>query len=222
MLFPEIRISDARHNLIIFFEVKQVRVPTGMAQDSSRKQKKPRKATQKSLENAALYYLQRYASSAENLRRVLMRRVDRSARAHDTDPEEGAKLVDDLVQRYRDAKLVDDAAYATMRVASLRRRGGSARAIRANLMAKGVSNDDIDQALADDTEDTPMAELIAACAYARRRRLGPWREKDREERQERDLGALARKGFSIDTVRQVIDADSVDDLDERIALGPDG
>lgn len=120
-----------------------------MAQDSSRKQKKPRKATQKSLENAALYYLQRYASSAENLRRVLMRRVDRSARAHDTDPEEGAKLVDDLVQRYRDAKLVDDAAYATMRVASLRRRGGSARAIRANLMAKGVSNDDIDQALAD-------------------------------------------------------------------------
>jgi regulatory protein len=193
-----------------------------MAQDSSRKQKKPRKATQKSLENAALYYLQRYASSAENLRRVLMRRVDRSARAHDTDPEEGAKLVDDLVQRYRDAKLVDDAAYATMRVASLRRRGGSARAIRANLMAKGVSNDDIDQALADDTEDTPMAELIAACAYARRRRLGPWREKDREERQERDLGALARKGFSIDTVRQVIDADSVDDLDERIALGPDG
>ena len=193
-----------------------------MVQDSPRKQKKPRKATQKSLENAALYYLQRYASSAENLRRVLMRRVDRSARAHDTDPEKGAKLVDDLVQRYRDAKLVDDAAYATMRVASLRRRGGSARAIRANLMAKGVSNDDIDQALADDAEDTPMAELVAAYAYARRRRLGPWREKDREERQERDLGVLARKGFSIDTVRQVIDADTVDELEERIALGPDG
>ena len=193
-----------------------------MNQNTQRKQKKPRKATQKSLENAALYYLQRYATSSENLRRVLMRRVARSAHAHDTDLEEGAKLVDDLVQRYEDAKLVDDAAYASMRVASLRRRGGSARAIRANLLAKGVSNDHIDQALANDAEETPMAELIAACAYARRRRLGPWREKDREERQERDLGMLARKGFSLDTVRQVIDANSVDDLEERIALGPDG
>lgn len=193
-----------------------------MTKDSARKKKKPRKATQKSLENAALYYLQRYATSAENLRRVLMRRVDRSARAHETDPEEGAKLVDNLVERYRDAKLVDDAAYATMRVASLRRRGGSARNIRANLMAKGVSSDDIDQALLDDAKNMPMTELIAACAYARRRRLGPWREKNRKERQDRDLGALARRGFSIDTVRQVIDADSVDDLEKRIALESNG
>src|SRR3546814_13752721 len=81
-----------------------------------RHRKGPRKATADSLANAALFYLQRYASSAENLRRVLMRRVERSVRAHGTDRAEGAALVDRLVARYREAGLLDDGAYAEMRV----------------------------------------------------------------------------------------------------------
>ena len=35
--------------------------------DKKTARKKPRKATQTSLENAALYYLERFATSAENL-----------------------------------------------------------------------------------------------------------------------------------------------------------
>ena len=50
-----------------------------MDQKPTRKKqrKPPRKATAASLENAALYYLERFATSSENLRRVLMRRVER-------------------------------------------------------------------------------------------------------------------------------------------------
>ena len=65
-----------------------------MSKKAHRGEKLPRKVTLKSLENAALFYLQRYATSTENLRRVLMRRVDRSARAHSTDREEGSCFVD--------------------------------------------------------------------------------------------------------------------------------
>ncbi|MGY9106318.1 MAG: regulatory protein RecX, partial [Alphaproteobacteria bacterium] len=86
-----------------------------MTDNSAREKRKPRKATKKSLENAALFYLERYASSAENLRRVLLRRVERSARAHDTDRDEGAELVDGIIHRYKDANLLDDAVYASMR-----------------------------------------------------------------------------------------------------------
>lgn len=186
---------------------------------SGKPRRKTRKATLKSLENAALYYLQRYASSAENLRRVLMRRVERSARAHDTDREEGAGFVDGIIQRYREARLLDDGAYAAMRVATLRRRGSSARAIRANLMAKGVNAEDIDRALKEDAAETPMAELHAACAYARRRRLGPWRTMERDERRERDLAALARQGYSSDTARRVINATTVEELEAELEAG---
>ena len=52
----------------------------------------PRRITPSYLENAALFYLERYATSVAHFRRVLMNKVRRSARFHGTDVEEGAKL----------------------------------------------------------------------------------------------------------------------------------
>jgi regulatory protein len=176
--------------------------------------KLPRKATPKSLENAALYYLERFASSAENLRRVLMRRVERSARAHDTDREEGAAAVDDIVRRFLASGLLDDRAYAAARAGTLHRRGGSARKIRASLMQKGVAPDDIEAALAALRDEAPDPEIAAAVTLARRRRLGPYRpDGDREARREKDLAALARAGFGYDIARKVIEAPDVETLE---------
>ena len=87
------------------------------------------------LERWALGYLGRYASSAENLRRVLMRR----ARRFSPETVSPAKpLIEALVIRYRESGLLDDAAYAAGRTQSLHRRGDSLRSIRARLMTKGV------------------------------------------------------------------------------------
>ena len=98
----------------------------------------PKKATAQSLRNAALYYLQRYASSAENLRRVLMRRVERASRTHETDVAACAEIVSEIIARYRETGLLDDEAYATAQAQSLHRRGTSLGAIRARLYGKGV------------------------------------------------------------------------------------
>src|SRR3954463_6979106 len=70
------------------------------------KQQKP--VTAQYLENAALHYLQRFASSSANLRRVLMGKVERSARAHGTDREEGAAMVEALIERYLRSGLLED------------------------------------------------------------------------------------------------------------------
>ena len=131
--------------------------------------------TQQSLHNAALHYLERYASSADNLRRVLMRRVRRSALVHDTDPEEGARLIDELVTRFEAAGLLDDRAYAAARVTSLRRRGASSRAIAMGLRQKGVAAPDIAAALAEHEAEvenetwssSPPAVWPSAAASAR-------------------------------------------------------
>jgi regulatory protein len=176
--------------------------------------KAPRKATPKSLENAALYYLERFASSAENLRRVLLRRVERSARAHATDREEGAAAVDDIVRRFVASGILDDRAYSAARAGTLHRRGASARKIRATLMQKGVASDDIEAALATLRDEADDPELAAAVTLARRRRLGPYRpEGDREARREKDLAALARAGFGYDIARQVIEASDIEALE---------
>ncbi|QQP88639.1 RecX family transcriptional regulator [Skermanella sp. TT6] len=171
-----------------------------------RRQQKP--VTAQYLENAALYYLQRFASSSANLRRVLMGKVERSARAHGTDRAEGAALVEALIERYQRSGLLDDKAYAEAKAASLHRRGTSTRAIREKLSLKGVGGDEIAAALESVDEETPGdTELAAAVALARRRRLGPFRRTGREEHREKDMAALGRAGFGYQIARKVVDAE---------------
>ncbi len=180
-----------------------------------RGRRQPRKVSPDYLERAALHYLERYASSSANLRRLLTRKVDLSAKAHGTDPEEGRRWVEALVERFRSSGLLDDKAYAEMKASGLQRRGGSTRTIRMKLGAKGVDADLIDAALGGlEGAETGRADLAAAVAYARRRRLGPFRaEADRAGRRDKDLAALARAGFDYDTARQVVDAVSREDLE---------
>ncbi len=179
----------------------------------------PRKVTRAYLENVALWYLGRFAATARSLEQVLMRRVWRSARHHGTDPAEGKALVAAIITRYREAGLIDDAAFARARAATLHGRGLPLRAIAQKLRQKGLSQSDIDAAvtaLAEDAEadagNTRALDRAAARAYARRRRLGPWRAATRRaEMRERDLAALARAGFSYGTAREVIDGSEDDE-----------
>ncbi len=180
-------------------------------------QRQPKKATARHLENVALWYLQRFAASADSLRKVLMRRVEKSARAHDTDREEGAALVEEIIARYRDSGLLNDRLYAEGRTLSLHRRGISTQGIRARLAAKGVGAEDIDAALQTPRDETEDPDLAAAITYARRRRIGPYRMRgDRDEMKERDLAALARQGFGYDIARRVIEAPDVEDLEAKL------
>jgi regulatory protein len=70
--------------------------------DKKARRRAPAHLTPASLEAAALRYLERYASSAENLRRVLLRRVRRADAG-----EDGAALVEALVERFRAACILD-------------------------------------------------------------------------------------------------------------------
>jgi regulatory protein len=173
----------------------------------------PRRPTPTSLETAGLHYLARYAASAEQVRRVLARRVDRAARAHpDLDREAAAGWIAALVDRWRAAGLLDDATFAEARVRSLRRRGASGRRIRDALAAKGVDRDTIDAAVAgEEGAADASGEIEAARRLAKRRRLGPFRPAgDRAENRMRDLAALARAGFARDVAVRVVDGGAED------------
>jgi regulatory protein len=163
----------------------------------------PRKVTPAYLQRAAMAYLERYSSSAENLRRVLRRKVDKRCRLRGEDPAEFHEAIDEVVAKSLRAGLIDDSRYAQARVATLRRRGGSARAIQAKLSAKGVDRSTIADALEGEDGD----EESAAHAFARRRKLGPYRPGERAPYRDKDLAAMARAGFRFDVARGIIDAD---------------
>ncbi len=184
-----------------------------------RRPRGPRKVTPKYLRNSALFYLDRFPSSSAHLRRLLLAKVARSARAHGTEADEGTVAVDALIVDLLDAGLLDDARYAGERARTLYRRGASARAIRAGLRAKGIEADDIARALAGLYEEAAEPELAAALAYARRRHLGPYRDPGaREDRRQKDLAALGRQGFGYGLARRVIETDDLAELEDEAGV----
>lgn len=189
----------------------------GGGADNKRREKKPPKPiTESYLRNVALWYMERYASSAANLKAVLMRRVRLSSAYHGSDPAEGAAMVDAVVQRYTEAGILNDRLFAETRVRSLVSRGTSTKMIRRKLMEKGVSSDDIDAALGE-VLDQENGELASAARYARRRRIGPYRlPEKREDNRDRDMAALARQGFGFGIAAKVVDAESPEALEDEI------
>ncbi|MFQ6018267.1 MAG: regulatory protein RecX [Kiloniellaceae bacterium] len=186
---------------------------------AQRRRRGPRKATPESLRKSALQYLARYASSAAHLRRLLLVKVERSARAHGTDRETGRATADALIADFLNAGLLDDARYAEGRALSLFRRGASMRAIRNQLAAKGVATAPIARALRRLQDEAADPDLAAALGYARRRRLGPYRpEKARAAQRERDLAALGRQGFGYELARRVVEAEDPAELEAEAGI----
>jgi regulatory protein len=157
------------------------------------------------LETWALFYLERYASSAENLRHVLLRRVRRRVGTDGEAVGAAGALIDALLVRYRAAGLLDDVAYAAGQARRAQAHGRSLRRIAAGLAAKGVGREDAAAAVATLAEGAADPDLAAACAFARRRRLGPFRPAplDAADRR-RELAAFARAGFERRTAEAVL------------------
>lgn len=180
----------------------------------AKRRRGPRKVSPKSLENAALHYLERFSTSSENLRRVLMRRVWRSAHHHGTDTDEAAEWVDAVVEKMLARGFVNDRLFAEGRVRTLLAQGVPLRGIRMRLREKGVAGEIVDEVLRLVEADDGDVDFAAAVALAKRRRLGPFVTRGgREERRDKDLAALARAGFGYDVARRVIDAATPDELD---------
>ncbi|MBI5120200.1 MAG: regulatory protein RecX [Rhodospirillales bacterium] len=171
--------------------------------------KQPRKATPKSLENAAIHYLERFSSSRANLKRVLMNRVARSAKAHGTDPNEGLAWIEALMDKLEGLGYLDDKAYAETKAESMNRRGKPSNQVRWALRMKGVDQDTTEAAMTKLSEELEGdADRAAALAYARKKRLGPYRPAEaREAHKTKDIQILARAGFGWDLAREIVEGD---------------
>lgn len=170
----------------------------------------PRPVTPAYLERAALHYLDRYASSAENLRRVLLRKAQRRLGPEGVRPPTLEADVAELVARLMRTGFVDDRSFAEAKIGSLVRRGTSPGAMRQRLRAKGVPDGTVADALAGHELD----ELALARRHAERKRLGPYRARPDPASRERDLASLCRAGFPYRiAVQALADVPDEDDPD---------
>ncbi len=173
---------------------------------------RPDLATEQGLHEAALAYLDRRPTSREHLRRFLSRKVARGLGDAAPPREELDPMLARVLDRLAAARLLDDDAYAALRARALHRRGLPERAIQQKLRAKGLDSEAISGAVQRLAEEADDPDWVAACRFARRRRLGPFRVDGREASRERDLAAMGRAGFAYSVARRVIDAADADEL----------
>ncbi|MFD3524803.1 recombination regulator RecX [Streptomyces sp. NPDC058653] len=129
-----------------------------------------------------------------------------------------ADVAAEVLSRFEDVGLINDAAFAGAWVESRHHGRGLARRALANeLRTKGVDPDLIDEAvgqLDSDQEEATARELVA-------RRLRSTRGMDRDRRVRRLAGMLARKGYpqgmAMRVVKQALEAEGEDTegLDEE-------
>lgn len=171
-----------------------------------RQRKLPKKITAQYLHNAGLAYLERFPAGTAHFRRVMIRKIDRSCRAHaDQDRAACVALLDDTVTNFTRMGLLNDDAYLQGMVTSLRRRGASAQAIAAKLAMKGINQDLVSAMLQKIDADTGVQqpEMVAALLLSRRKKFGPFRVKMDVDKN-KELAALARAGFGFDIAQKAL------------------
>lgn len=170
------------------------------------RQKTLRKITRQRLKNIGLYYLKRFESSVENLRRVLKRRVDDYARqTPDFDKFEAYDWIEELLQEFEKWHYLDDERYAEIKIRDYLSAGKPERYIKTKLFQKGIAEETVNRLLSNQEYDPREMAL----KLARKKKIGPFRPdaESRRQNRQKDMAALIRAGFDYDLVCDVLNED---------------
>ncbi|ANY19450.1 recombination regulator RecX [Tsuneonella dongtanensis] len=171
-----------------------------MSRRPVKERRKPPPLSPHSLQELALAYVARFASSGSKVEQYLQRKLRERGWDGDAAPDPRA-----IVDRFAELGYIDDEAWARAKGGSLLRRGYGARRIEQALGAAGI-----EEGLRAEVRAGEAEYRQSAIAYAARRRLGPWdsRPADRAGR-EKQIAAMLRAGHGFEAARAVIDAASV-------------
>lgn len=179
-----------------------------------RQKRPPRPLEPARLEELALAYVARFATSAAKLEGYLARKLRERGWAGEGDPPVAA-----IVARFAQAGYIDDAAYARVKAGSLLRRGYGRRRIAQALDAAGIAGEARDEA-----RPGEAAQRRAALAMAQKRRFGPFggvaASADRAQR-EKQVSAMLRAGHPLDSARELVNAASIEAAEQWAAAVED-
>ena len=149
------------------------------------------------LEELALRYVGRYATTRAKLCTYLARKV----RARGWDGAQEPDLAG-LARRFSELGYVDDAAYALSKSQSLSSRGYGKRRLEEKLKMAGIGEEDGAAA----RDHAAGQQVEAALRYAERRRIGPFALAPADPKQrEKAIAAMVRAGHSFGIARVIAD-----------------
>ncbi len=158
-----------------------------------------KKITEKRLLNGALFYLERTDVSVEKMRSVLKRRILKNKEESTSLSDEEKGMVDRVILKLQDLGFLNDERYALNLIRRLSEQGKSVRFMGSKLRQNGIDEELIECVFEEQRPD----EMVQAKLLVKKRKMGLFRA-DPESFYQKDLGRLARAGFSYETARQVL------------------
>jgi regulatory protein len=165
--------------------------------EPARRRKALRPLDERRLDELALRYVGRFATTRAKLRTYLARKLRERGWEGEREPSPAA-----IAERFAARGYVDDSSYALAKSQSLTARGYGKRRVLDALKAAGVEEEQGTAA-----RDHAEAEAVsAALRFARRRKVGPFADHGPSDPREREkaLAAMVRAGHGFELSRNIL------------------
>ena len=160
------------------------------------------------LKDLAYSYLEKYNPSKQQLKVYLLKKYLLKIKGSRSKKEVSA-IIDEIILNLEKNKILNDEMYSDSKARMFLKRGYSLNKINQSLRSKGIEDKYVKQSIDRIKENEIEPDFVSALKLCKRRRIGPLRpESNRELFYKKDMGILARGGFSFDLSKRVLDLDT--------------
>ena len=160
------------------------------------------------LKDLAYSYLEKYNPSKQQLKVFLLKKYLTKIKGGKS-KREVTSIIDQIVTNLEKNKVLNDEMYSDSKARMFLRRGYSLNKINQSLKSKGIDQKYIKQSIDRIKESKIEPDFVSALKLCKRRRIGPLRpESNRELFYKKDMGILARGGFSFELSKRVLELDA--------------
>ena len=162
------------------------------------------------LKDLAYSYLEKYNPSKQQLKVYLLKKYLTKIKGSKS-KKEVTSIIDKIVLNLEQHRFLNDELYSDSKARMYLRRGYSLNKINQSLRSKGIEDKHVQKSINKIKENQIEPDFVSALKLCKRRRIGPLRpESNRELFYKKDMGILARGGFSFDLSKRVLDLDVVE------------
>ena len=155
-------------------------------------------------------YLEKYSPSKQQLRTYLLKKILKK-NMRISNKKEMLNLIDAVIGDLENQKFLSDKFYSDTKSKSFLRKGYSLNKIRYSLIKKGIEEKYIKGSILKIKSDQENPDFFSAIRLCDKRRIGAKREENnRSLFYKKDMGILARAGFSYEISKKVLDLDKED------------
>ena len=160
-----------------------------------------------SLRDLAYAYLEKYSPSKQQLKVYLLKKYLTKIKGTKS-KKEVTLIIDEIISKLEKNRVLNDEMYSDSKARMFLRRGYSLNKINQSLRSKGIEDKYVKQSIEKIKDNQIEPDFVSALKLCKRRRIGPLRpESNRELFYKKDMGILARGGFSFDLSKRVLELD---------------